>query len=453
VTVDGITEPHAWEDSTLGLRLVVLAGGAPRTFRLPEDGIVVLGRGDGCAVRIDDASVSREHAHLHVRPESLFVEDLGSSNGTRVAGRRLGKGERAPVGVNELFELGRVVVAVKGHKLPEDAKTVSAEVAIATPGTPMAEAYALAELVAPTPVCVLLLGETGVGKTAAAERIHRGSGRSGQLVKLNCAAVPEALLEGELFGYERGAFTGAQTAKAGLIEAASGGTLLLDEIGDMPLATQAKLLHAVEHGEVMRLGALKPRPIDVRFLAATHRDLPEMVAAGTFRADLYYRINGITITIPALRDRRDEIVSLAEHFLATTCAKIGRPVPALRADAKAALLDYPWPGNIRELRNVMDRVALLARDREVGADALGLGPTKPQTKPPPGPSGTIPPAKSSGDLRGEIDHYEKERIVQALEQAGGNQAKAAQLLGLPLRTFVKRLTRHGLTRARRKEGD
>jgi len=504
VSGEGRTAPHAWDDPSPGLRLVVLAGGAPRAYPLPENGTVLLGRGGRCPIVIDDNSVSREHAALHVANGAVTVEDLGSRNGTRVGGAKIAKGERVRVGPNELFELGAVVFAVKAPSAKsvtprESAPTGPAPGAMpARAGAPSAEspmgrAYALAELVAPTPVCVLLLGETGVGKTAAAERIHASSRRAGPLLKLNCAAVPEALLEGELFGYEKGAFTGAQTAKPGLIEAASNGTLLLDEIGDMPLATQAKLLHVVEQGEVMRLGALRPRTVDVRFIAATHRNLPEMVAVGSFRADLYYRINGIAIMIPPLRERPEEVLALAQHFLAATCARIARPPPTLRDDAVTALLAYPWPGNLRELRNVMDRVALLAQGGVVTADALGLpapgalpsmtppqgvpslgpspalaprmgtwpppaGPSAQGTWPPPPavPSVAAPPTAGAGaggkDLRAELDSFEKDRIVRALEEAGGNQTRAAQILGLPLRTFVKRLTHHGLTKPRRRDG-
>ena len=488
VTGDGSTGTHSWDDASPGIRLVVLAGGAPRAYPLPDTGVVILGRDSVCDVLVDDGSVSRKHAALHVRAGRVSIEDLGSRNGTRVAGQRLGKGESAELELNQLFELGAVVVAVKGPvaaRASTPAGSGAAADAPAFPAVPtsgaMARANDLADLVAPTPVCVLLLGETGVGKTVTAERIHNTSKRTGPLVKLNCAAVPEALLEGELFGYEKGAFTGAQTAKPGLIEAASDGTLLLDEIGDMPLATQAKLLHVVELGEVTRLGALKPRKVDVRFLAATHRDLPDMVSKGTFRADLYYRINGISITIPPLRERPEETLALAEHFLALTCARMGRPPPALDAEARTALIAYPWPGNLREVRNVMDRVALLTRTPEVNAAALNLPPitnsgaynvptwTTPSGGVPhlgqgtplmsgPGPNaGTwppppmdAPPERGSGsDLRSELDSFERDRIIKALEEAGGNQTRAAQLLNLPLRTFVKRLTHHGLTKPRR----
>lgn len=209
----------------------------------------------------------------------------------------------------------------------------------------------------------------------------------------------------------------------------------------------------------MRLGALKPRSIDVRFIAATHRDLTKMVEAGTFRADLYYRVNGIAITIPPLRERQEEIAVLAAHFLSLTCAKLKREPPVLSAAATAALHAHPWPGNLRELRNVMDRVALLARDAEVPVEVLGLPAVAGGVAAPvpvdlrsAGPTAvTVPPAAPSGNLRDELDSYEREKIVRALEEAGGNQAKAAELCGLPLRTFVKRLTHHGLTRARAKK--
>lgn len=482
VSREGVTRPHAWDDPTPGLRVVVLqhgVPGAPLGYALPDEGTITIGRDEACGIVIEDASVSREHAAIHVKDGVVSLEDRGSRNGTRVGDHSLAKGERVQLRLNELVELGGVVITVKGPGAPRSA--------IATPsnlGAAMANAYALADLVAPSPVSVLLLGETGVGKTAAAERIHGASGRKGPLLKLNCAAVPEALLEGELFGHERGAFTGAHAAKAGLVEAANGGTLLLDEIGDMSLGTQAKLLHVVEHNEVVRLGAHKPTPVDVRFLAATHRDLGAMVAAGTFRADLFYRINGITITIPALRERTEEILALAKHFLVATCARLGKAPPAILDDARDALLAYPWPGNLRELRNVMDRVALLAREGVVTGTLLGLpasrtpmAPLAPphvpsaapslgnrvaDTLPPPGilaaapVPGSTPPddpnagGAKAGDLRTQMDSFEKEQIIRALEEAGGNQTRAAQIVGLPLRTFVKRLTHHGLTRPRKR---
>ena len=441
------TQPRAWDDPALGLRVLVLGGGVPRAFTLPEDGIVLLGRDPASGIVIEDGSVSREHAAIHVRSGSLMIEDAGSRNGTRVAGKQLRRGERTELRVDEVFELGSVHLVVKGRHIG-DSKSVSGRPGLTEPppGSAMARVLDLVALVAPAPVCVLLLGETGVGKTAVAERLHNASGRRGPLMKLNCAAVPEALLEGELFGYERGAFTGAQASKAGLIEAADGGTLLLDEIGDMALPTQAKLLHVVEHGELMRLGALKPRPIDVRFVAATHRDLARMSAAGTFRTDLLYRLNAITITIPSLRERQDETLALAEHFLTLACARLPRDVPILSDAAKSAMRAHDWPGNLRELRNVMDRVALLARDPVISVEALGLPRSERSASTPAPPS----PPGVTGDLRTELDALERDRIIAALEKAEGNQARAADIVGLPLRTFVKRLTRYGLTKPRQR---
>jgi len=438
------TQPHEWDDPDLALHVVVLGMGRAVAYPLPPQGRIVLGRAPVTGIVVDHASVSREHAAVYVAQGTLTLEDLGSRNGTRVRGRTLGSGERASVAVNEVFELGAVSVAVRGPARSATSAPLEGPSERGVLGGGLARAYELADLVAPAPVSVLLLGETGVGKTFAAERIHRRSGRGGSLVKLNCAAVPEALLEGELFGYERGAFTGAQNAKPGLFEAAHEGTLLLDEIGDMPLTTQAKLLHVVEHGEVTRLGALKPRPVDVRIVAATHRDLAQMAAEGRFRSDLYYRINGISITIPALRERREDIVGIAEELLAAACARMRRPTPTFSPEARDALVAYAWPGNLRELRNVMDRVAVLGREATISREVLGLPAEAPRSVP---GSGAAPDA---GDLRSGVEAFERERIVRALEEANGNQTRAAELVGLPLRTFVKRLTRFGLTKPRRK---
>ncbi len=454
------TSSHVWSDASgpAGLSLLVFAGGArtPRVALLPDHGEVMLGRaptGEG-ALAIDDGSVSREHAVLTIAhgargaAPSLQLRDLGSRNGTRIGGQVAPTGTNVAVAPGQAIELGSVVILVRyldASSRAVDAPSVASGESAKSPK--MHEVDALVDLVAPTPVTALLLGETGVGKTAIADRIHVLSRRPGAIVKLNCAAVPESLLEAELFGFERGAFTGAQAAKAGLIEAATHGTLLLDEIGDMPLATQAKLLHVVEHGEVMRLGATTPRSVDVRFLAATHKNLDEMVAAKTFRADLYYRINTIAITIPPLRERPEEIASLASHFLTLACTKMNRPVARIGGEALQALRAHSWPGNLRELRNVMERAALLTPPSEdVAVRTLGL----------PAPAGSAPDARRTddaaggGDLRTAIDSFEKEKIVRALEEAGGNQARAAELVGLPLRTFVKRLTHHGLTKPRKR---
>jgi transcriptional regulator with PAS, ATPase and Fis domain len=303
---------------------------------------------------------------------------------------------------------------------------------------------------------VLVLGETGAGKEVISAGIHRRSARADKpFVSLNCAALPEALLESELFGYEKGSFTGASQAKAGLIESAHEGTLFLDEIGEMPLPTQAKLLRVLEDGALLRLGALKPRHVDVRFIAATNADVPQLVARGAFRRDLYFRLNGITIPVPALRERRSEIGPLAQFFLGQGARKAGRSAPSLTAEALQRLASHSWPGNIRELRNVMDRALALSSGGIIAAHhvlldpelpavipAAGAGPT---TIPPPPP----PPPVEDGRLMRMSASDERRLIVEALERCGGNQSKACKLLGISRRTLLHRLDEHGIERPRK----
>lgn len=301
----------------------------------------------------------------------------------------------------------------------------------------MAAIKATVQRVAPATVNVLVLGETGVGKDVVASMVHELSLRATRpFVRLNCATIPEPLLESELFGHEPGAFTGATGAKQGLIEAAHGGTVFLDEIGDLPLALQAKLLRAIESREVLRLGGLRARAVDVRFVAATNRALENEVEGGRFRRDLFYRLNTVTITVPPLRDRRDEIVPLARLFLQQACGSFGLPARELSGAAIAAISAHAWPGNVRELRNAMERAALLSVGPSIDARDLGLS-----------SSAAVPP---SGTLANgpETTSDERARIEQALRASGGNQSRAAALLGLPRRTLVRRIARLGLPRPR-----
>jgi two-component system, NtrC family, response regulator AtoC len=238
----------------------------------------------------------------------------------------------------------------------------------------MVQLDALARSVAAGNISVLLTGETGCGKEVFAEVIHRASPRADKpFLSLNCAALSEALLESELFGYERGAFTGATHAKAGLLESAEGGTVFLDELGEMPPSLQAKLLRALEQRHLIRVGGLKSKPVDVRFVSATNRDLEAEVARGTFRRDLFYRINGATLFIPPLRERPSEIEPLARMFAERASRELARQtVPGLSPDAVQALLQHDWPGNIRELKNVMDRALLVCRGPAITRPSLHL---------------------------------------------------------------------------------
>jgi transcriptional regulator with PAS, ATPase and Fis domain len=300
----------------------------------------------------------------------------------------------------------------------------------AAPGA-IARAERLLERVAPGEIAVLLTGETGVGKEVFAERLHAKSKRAGKpLLRLNCGGFTETLLDSELFGHEKGAFTGADKAKPGLLENAGGGSVFLDEIGELPLGLQARLLRVLQDKKVQRIGALEPRAIDVRFISATNRDLSQEVTAGRFRQDLYYRLNGVTIWIPPLRERSGEITTFAKQFLAEA-----NPALALSRAALARLEQHDWPGNIRELKNVIERSALIAHGDEITEDDLQLAPT-------------VDAPSASGSLHADVDALEKKRILEALDACGGNQTRAAQKLGISRGTLVSRLKQYGITRPR-----
>ncbi|HEY4117300.1 MAG TPA: sigma-54 dependent transcriptional regulator, partial [Byssovorax sp.] len=326
---------------------------------------------------------------------------------------------------------------------------------------------------------VLVLGETGVGKEVLARTVHERSGRSTKpFLSINCAAISESLLEAELFGHEKGAFTGAAHAHPGLFESVDGGTLFLDEIGELPAATQVKLLRVLEERKVLRVGGRTPRAIDVRFIAATHRDLDADSETGRFRQDLLFRLNAFTLFIPPLRERRDEIGPLAAVFAATVAKQLDRPAPPSIAPETLRLLEaYPFPGNVRELKNVIERAVVLAngptllpehlppkvvRERDQGAPApasLSRGSSPPpepshRAEPPP-PAASNPGSDSapgSGDrFQAEIRTLERQRIVDALDQCAGNQTRAAEVLGVSRRTLSTWLERHKIPRPRKRE--
>jgi two-component system response regulator AtoC len=304
----------------------------------------------------------------------------------------------------------------------------------------MRRVYELARRAAAGMVNVLILGETGVGKDVMARAIHRASPRGAKsFQRVECAALTEALAESELFGHERGAFTGALAAKAGLIEAADGGTVFLDEVGELPPRLQAKLLHVLETRQTTRVGAIKGRTVDVRFIAATNRELEDDVARGLFRKDLYYRLNGFSLSIPPLRERPAEILPLARAMLRETCRQLGRlELPTLSPTSVAALLAHDWPGNVRELRNVVERSALLCEDGVILPEHLPFRAGEAIERPPAS-------RESASD--------EQRRIEEALAACGGNQSRAARMLGIARSTLVLRLDHFGITRPRKNAGD
>jgi two-component system NtrC family response regulator len=288
------------------------------------------------------------------------------------------------------------------------------------------------EKVAPTDASVLVLGESGTGKELLARSLHELSARKdARFVAINCAAIPENLLESELFGYEKGAFSGAAKQTPGKIETASGGTLFLDEIGDMPAPLQAKLLRFLQERVVERVGGRKEIPVDVRVLCATHKDLHELIRSNQFREDLYYRIAEVSITIPSLKDREGDALLLARVFLERISKQQGKKGHRFSKDAMAAIESYPWPGNVRELENRVKRAVIMAEQKQITAADLELG-------------GSTPEELATFNLREIRDRSDRQAVVRALNHVGGKVSRAAELLGVSRPTMYDLLRKFGL---------
>ncbi|MFW5679741.1 MAG: sigma 54-interacting transcriptional regulator [Pseudomonadota bacterium] len=298
----------------------------------------------------------------------------------------------------------------------------------------MQATLALARRVAPSDASILINGESGVGKEVLARYVHEHSRRAdGPFVSLNCAAIPENLLESELFGHEKGAFTGAAARRVGKFEEANGGTLLLDEISEMDPRLQAKLLRALQEREIDRVGGTKPVPIDIRVLATTNRDLQEAVRAGTFREDLMFRLNVVTLTVPPLRERPGDIEPLAAFFVAKFARLNGVPEPKLSVGAVRRLAAHDWPGNVRELENCMHRAVLLADGTMLDGDAILL----------PEARGSAAPARDGSLVGRTVADVERDLILDTLDHTGGNRTHAAAVLGISIRTLRNRLSEYG----------
>ncbi len=456
----------------------------------------MIGRGVDVHLSVAHPSVSRRHASLEVRGvgECLTVrlQDLGSANGTSFRGRRLGVDESVELVAGESFEVGSVVAVLQRGtpselELVAPAGAVPAGRVVVDPA--VRELYRLVSRVAPSDLNVLLLGETGVGKEVFAEAIHAASLRAaGPLVRVNCAALSESLLESELFGHERGAFTGAHQRRLGLLETAIGGTVFLDEIGELSAAMQSKLLRVLEQRELTRLGGVEPIRLDVRFISATNRPLAHEVSAERFRRDLYFRLNGLSLHIPPLRERRAELLPLARRFVEQAAVAQARPPPALSLEAVARLEAHDWPGNLRELRQTIERAVLIADGPEIGAGDLRIEelPTPPHPPPldrspshpatsgapsasdraggpgsPAAPSAasrspsprapTLPPDAMSVEpvQLDEPQDAEHAAVLAALDACAGNQTRAAKMLGVSRTTLVARLRRYAIPRPRK----
>lgn len=424
--------------------LTILSSRGTELLAAPSHGALTLGRHADNDLCLDDPEVSRWHAVLHFDGPEAWIEDLGGANGTKVAGQAVPARQRRAVGWGVPVQLGGVVLLLRPAGPPRRRLN---SVAVHSPK--MQALYAQAAQVARGRLSILLLGETGVGKEVFARAVHAASPRAnGPWVVLNCGALAESLLESELFGHTKGAFTGADRDKPGLLEAAHGGTMFLDEVGELPAAMQVKLLRVLENGEVLRLGAVRPQPIDVRFVAATNRDLEASTRQGLFRADLYFRLAGATFTLLPLRARPEALEPFAWHFAREAAQDAGLPEPSFEPGAMDRLRAHPWPGNLRELKNVMTRAVLLNPHARVEVRHL----PDPRDRPPDlssGPTASPMAAPAADPGLSPAQQQERLRIIEALHDSGGNQTRAAQALGVSRQTLVKKLDRYDLPRPRK----
>jgi len=308
---------------------------------------------------------------------------------------------------------------------------------------PMVEMFRKLQQVSPARSSVLILGESGTGKELVARAIHRLSPRARQtFLPVDCASIPHEILESELFGHERGAFTGAQARKSGKFEVANGGTLFLDEIGELPLTLQAKLLRALESQRFMRVGGTEEVRVDVRVLAATNRDLGQMADQGAFRQDLFYRLAVVTLAVPSLRERRDDVPLIAASFLERFSRENGRAVPILTADAAQLLKRAPWPGNVRELRNLMESIVILHSGEEIGPGQLPEELRRAAVSAAPAASGAEAPGSAGAMVGRRMEEIEREVILRTLELTAGNRTQAAETLGIGLRTLQRKIKQY-----------
>ncbi|MDC0712550.1 sigma 54-interacting transcriptional regulator [Stigmatella sp. ncwal1] len=461
-------------------RLLVVDGATSSMVDLPSKGIVLIGRAAEADIRLADRSASRRHARLFLDEGLVRVADLESHNGVRVNGQAVAQVH--PLQPGDVVSLGEVQLVLysaadsaarspsaEGPGPAQPIELVLGERVIVVADPALLRLYELIRRLAASELPVLILGETGAGKENAAFALHHWSRRTGKpFVALNCATIAEPLAESELFGHEKGAFTGAAAPKPGLLETAEGGTVFLDEVGELPLAAQAKLLRALETQRILRVGSTKEREIDIRVVAATHRNLEKEVETGRFRKDLFFRLGAASVVLPPLRDRPDEVGVLARRFLTQACAAHARPPLALSPAFLEALGRYDWPGNVRELKNTMGYVAATVAEETVepqhlperilaalrpparsGSAPAALAAPPPPAPPPPEPrSAEEPPTPVPGrrfaPLAEELRTLERERMVEALRVTGGVKVRAAELIGMPLRTFTLKCKQYGL---------
>lgn len=390
---------------------------------------LVLGRDAECDVRLVAAGVSRRHAELVPSGPLWVVSDTGSTNGTFLNGERIG---RAPLEPQQVLRLGDAVAVVTSGAAGRLQPTFERIDEGLHGGARFAAGLADARSIASSPLSIVIEGETGSGKEQLARAVHRWSGRSGPFVAVNCAALPLHLAESELFGHVKGAFTGAERHHPGYLRSAHGGTLFLDEVLELPLPLQAKLLRVLEVREVAALGDTRAVPVDVRVLAATQEPLGRRVTAGTFRADLMARLSEFRVTLPPLRDRREDVPHLFRHFLRAVC---GGTAPALAPKLVEALCRYSWPHNVRELRNVARQTAVLHSHEAT----LGVKHLPADWNAPLGPTAAVATKTGAGARR---DEHDLEQLVLALKKHDGRLGKACEEAGLSRQRAQRLLQRY-----------
>jgi DNA-binding NtrC family response regulator/pSer/pThr/pTyr-binding forkhead associated (FHA) protein len=411
-------------------QLRIRGAGAERVLSLETDELT-LGKDTENHLVLDDRFVSSFHARLSRTPKGFWLRDLGSTNGSFVAGMRVKETEVAP---GTPIRLGETELCIE--RVPQAREGAGGFEGMVGNDASMEQVFALVDRLAPTQVSVLIQGESGTGKELVARALHRRSNRSDQpFVPVNCAAVSSSLLESELFGHEKGAFTGADRQRAGAFEEAHKGTLFLDELGEMPLEMQAKLLRVLESGEVRRVGASKAIHVDVRVVGATHKDLFSMIKQGKFREDLFYRLCVFPLMLPPLRRRGSDLHAVADHLIRMQVQPPTAEV-TLSAAARAKLAEHPFTGNIRELKNVMQRALLLRRGNVIEVDNLVFdAPLAADSATPreavDDPEHLYLPGRSMADCEREI-------IARAVTRSGGNKTAAAKELGISRSTIIKR---------------
>ncbi len=405
--------------------------GTDRQLQIALGPEIEVGSGDACGLRLPHPTVSARHARIGRQDGRIVIQDLGSKNGVRINGVRSYESE-LPLGVRARIGVWDVWVASARDERP---KGVESFEGIITADPAMKQILAQIDRIAASKVPVVVFGETGTGKELVSRAIHRRSGRGGApLIPINCGAIAHELMEAELFGHEKGAFTGAGTARKGALAEADGGTIFLDEIGELPLDLQPKLLRAIELGEVKPVGASRPGTVDVRYVFATHRNLADEVGARRFREDLYYRIAVATLHLPPLRQRRGDVMVLWQHFMKT----LSPPdmIPTLAPGAEARLAHHDWPGNVRELRNVAQRALLVATGPELREDDIQFDPRT---------AGRAALGENAIDPRGmTLQQVEKSAIEIVLRSVKGNRNAASRQLDIAKSTLFKKIAEYGL---------